>query len=111
MKMMIIRHGARRHVVRGGDALCQKKMKKEKHGAWSFLKRLYHITYIKIVCDVNPFHCLFECASSRVLIGRSLLKYQEVRALPTVQPFVINATRSVSCHTSTNRKVTNTQVD
>ena len=31
--MMIIRHGARRHAVRGGDALRQKKMKKEKHGA------------------------------------------------------------------------------
>ena len=49
MKMMIISHGAWWHAVCEGDALRQKKMKKENHGAWSFLKkRLYHITYIKM---------------------------------------------------------------
>src|SRR3954470_6986025 len=91
--------------MRGGDARRQKNMKKEKHGAWSFLKKRaipYHIHLI--ACDVNPFHCIFEWASSHVLIGRSLLKYQEVRALPTVQPSVINATRGGSCQHECQRK-------
>ena len=113
MKMMIIRHGAWRHVVRGGDALRQKKMKKRKAWCLEFLeeKGLYHITYIKLPVMLILFIACFDCALVVILIGWSLSKYQEVRALPTVQPSVINATRGASCHTSTNGKVTKRRVD
>ena len=77
----------------------------------SWRKGLYHITYIKLPVMLILFIACFDCALVVILIGWSLLKYQEVRALPTVQPSVINATRGASCHTSTNGKVTKRRVD